>query len=240
MEVKNKLLNYKNTYIYQNTDWFMFSLDSVLLANFVNIKKNDKIIVDFATGNAPVAMLLSFRTNAIIYGIELQEEIYKLGEKSIKENKMDNQIILYNMNIKDVDNKFNDESVDIVVCNPPFFKTESVKHLNDIDIKTVARHEVKFDLDMLFKSVKYILKNKGVFAMVHRPERLVEIIVKMKKYNLEPKRIQFCYPKKGKNANIILIEGIKNGNSGIKVLNPIIVHDENGDYNSEIKKMFGE
>ena len=240
MEVKNKLLNYKNTYIYQNTDWFMFSLDSVLLANFVNIKKNDKIIVDFATGNAPVAMLLSFRTNAIIYGIELQEEIYKLGEKSIKENKMDNQIILYNMNIKDVDNKFNDESVDIVVCNPPFFKTESVKHLNDIDIKTVARHEVKFDLDMLFKSVKYILKNKGVFAMVHRPERLVEIIVKMKKYNLEPKRIQFCYPKKRKNANIILIEGIKNGNSGIKVLNPIIVHDENGDYNSEIKKMFGE
>ena len=240
MEVKNKLLNYKNTYIYQNTDWFMFSLESVLLANFVNIKKNDQIIVDFATGNAPVAMLLSFRTNAIIYGIELQEEIYKLGEKSIKENKMDNQIILYNMNIKDVDNKFNDESVDIVVCNPPFFKTESVKHLNDIDIKTVARHEVKFDLDMLFKSVKYILKNKGVFAMVHRPERLVEIIVKMKKYNLEPKRIQFCYPKKGKNANIILIEGIKNGNSGIKVLNPIIVHDENGDYNSEIKKMFGE
>lgn len=240
MEVKNNLLNYKDTYIFQNTDWFMFSLDSVLLANFVNLRKKDKIIVDLAAGNAPIAMLLTFRTNANIYGVELQEDIYKLGVKSIEENKMDKQITLYNMDIKNIHDKFNDESVDVVVCNPPFFKTDSINHLNDDDIKTIARHEVKFNLDMMLKSVKYILKNKGTFAMVHRPDRLPEIIEKMRKYNIEPKRMQFCYPKDGKNANIVLIEGIKNGNPGLKVLNGIIVHDSNGEYNQEIKNMFGE
>lgn len=240
MEVRNNLLNYKNKYIYQNTDWFMFSLDSVLLANFVNVKISDKVIFDLATGNAPIAMLLSFRTNAHIHGIELQKEIYKLGLKSIKENKMDKQITLYNMDIDEITNKFLSESVDIVVCNPPFFKTNSVKHLNDIDIKTIARHEVKFNLDILFKNVRFILKNKGTFAMVHRPDRLVEIISKMKEYGLEPKKLQFCYPKKGKDANIVLIEAIKNGNSGLKILPGIIIHDENGHYSSEVKKYFGE
>lgn len=240
MEVKNNLLNFSNTYIYQNTDWFMFSLDSVLLANFVSLKSNDKYIIDMATGNASVAMLLSFRTDAKIYGIELQKDVYELGVKSIKLNKMEEQISLYNLNIKDIESKFSDESVDVVVCNPPYFKTDSVKHLNDDDVKTIARHEVKFSLDMLFKSVKFVLKNKGTFAMVHRPERLVEIIDKMKKYNIEPKRIQFCYPKEGRNANIVLIEGIKNGNSGLKVLKPIIAHDDNGEYSLEIKRMFGE
>ena len=240
MEVKNNLLNFKDKYIYQNTDWFMFSLDSVLLANFVSIKKDDKVIVDLATGNAPIAMLLSFRTNAKIYGVELQKEIFELGKKSVKENKMDLQISLINADIDNISSVFKSESVDVIVCNPPYFKTDSVNHLNNIDIKTIARHEVKFCLDMLFKNVRLILKNKGVCAIVHRPDRLIEIITKMKEYGIEPKRLQFCYPKNGKNANIVLIEGIKNGNSGIKVLPPIIAHNDSGEYTDEIKKYFGE
>lgn len=240
MEVRNNLLNFKDKYIYQNTDWFMFSIDSVLLANFISIKKDENIVFDLATGNAPIAMLLSFRTNAMIYGIELQKEIYDLGVKSVIDNKMDKQIKLYNMNIDDICNNFSSESADVVVCNPPFFKTNSVKHLNDVDIKTIARHEVMFSLDILFKNVRFILKNKGIFAMVHRPERLVEILEMMKSYGLEPKRIQFCYPKEGKNANIVLIEAVKNGNSGLKVLEPVIVHDKNGEYTERIRKMFGE
>lgn len=239
MEVKNNLLNFKDNYIFQNTDWFMFSLDSVLLANFVKINKKDNVIVDLACGNAPVAMLLSFRTDARIYGVELQKEIYNLGVKSININKMNDRITLYNMDIKDISNKFSDESVDVVVCNPPYFKTTSFEHLNNDDLKTIARHEVMFNLDMLFKSVRYILKNKGVFAIVHRPERLVEIISKMLEFGIEPKRIQFCYPKEGKNANSVLIEGIKNGNPGLKVLSPIIAHNEDGSYSDQIRSMFG-
>ena len=100
MEVKNRLLNFKNAYIYQNDDWFKFSLDSVLLANFVTINLRTKKILDLATGNAPIPMLLTYRTKAEVYGVELQEEIYNLGQKSIVENDMLNQIHLLNIDVK--------------------------------------------------------------------------------------------------------------------------------------------
>ena len=135
MEVKNRLLNFKNVYIYQNDDWFKFSLDSVLLANFVTINFRTKKILDLATGNAPIPMLLTYRTNAQIYGIELQKEIYKLGLKSIKENDMLEQIQLMNIDVKNVSKYFKFEQFDVVTCNPPYFKTKNKELLNDNHIK---------------------------------------------------------------------------------------------------------
>lgn len=240
MLVKNSLLNYKDKIIYQNNDWFMFSIDSVLLANFVTINLSDKVIMDLATGNAPIAMLLTYKTKAKIYGVELQKEVYNLAVKSVKENNFDEQIELLNMDVKDIVNIFESDSIDVITCNPPFFKTISDKHLNDCDIKAIARHEIHLNLDSLFSVVRKILKNKGTFAMVHIPDRLVEIIDKMREYGLEPKRIQFVYPKEQKESNILLIEGVKNGKPGIKILPPLIVHNEDNSYTDIVKKMFGE
>ena len=97
MIVKNNLLNFKDAYIYQDTDYFKFSLDSLLLANFVTINLRDKNILDIATGNAPIPMLLSYRTKANIYGVEIQKSVFDLGVKSIIENKMDKQITIINL-----------------------------------------------------------------------------------------------------------------------------------------------
>lgn len=240
MEVKNRLLNFKNVYIYQNDDWFKFSLDSVLLANFVTINFRTKKILDLATGNAPIPMLLTYRTNAQIYGIELQKEIHELGLKSIKENDMLEQIHLMNIDVKNVSKYFKFEQFDVVTCNPPYFKTKNKELLNDNHIKSIARHEICLDLDKVCNIASNNLKNKGVFAIVHRPERLLEILDTMRKYKIEPKKIQFVYPKIEKEANIVLIEGMKNGNSGVKLLKPIIVYDENNNYSDDIKKMFEE
>lgn len=240
MEVKNRLLNFKNAYIYQNDDWFKFSLDSVLLANFVTINLRTKKILDLATGNAPIPMLLTYRTKAEVYGVELQEEIYNLGQKSIVENDMLNQIHLLNIDVKNTNEYLGFEKFDVVTCNPPYFKTNNEKLLNDDNIKAIARHEIFLSLDDVCMIASNSLKNKGIFALVHRPERLLEILDTMRKYNIEPKKIQFVYPKIEKEANIVLIEGIKNGNSGLKLLNPIVVYDENNNYNISIKKMFEE
>ena len=106
MRVKNRLLNYKDKYIYQDDDGFLFSLDSVLLANFVTIKLTDKKIIDLCCGNAPIPMLLSFRTKARIFGVEEQEDIYHLGIDSIKENQMDNQIQLIYGDVTKLKEKF--------------------------------------------------------------------------------------------------------------------------------------
>ena len=239
MKVKNRLLNFSDNVIYQDDDYFAFSLDSVLLANFVTIKLSDKKIVDFCTGNAPIPMLMSFRTKARIFGVELQKEVFSLGNDSVIENSMDSQIKLINDDVKNVVNIFESESVDVVTCNPPYFKYKEDSLVNENEIKTIARHEVRLNLEDVIVSAKYILKNGGTFAMVHRPDRMIEIINLMQKYCIEPKKIRLIYPKVGKEANILLIEGIKNGNSGLKVLSPLYTHNEDGSYVDEIRNMFG-
>ena len=239
MKVKNRLLNFSDNIIYQDDDYFTFSLDSVLLANFVTIKLSDKKIVDFCSGNAPIPMLMSFRTNARIFGIELQKEIFSMGYDSVIENKMDNQITLINDDVKNISSLFDSESVDIVTCNPPYFKYNDSSLINDNDIKSIARHEVSLKLEDVLLSAKYVLKNGGTFSMVHRPDRLIEIITLMKKYNIEPKKMRLVYPKIDREANILLIEGVKNGKSGLKILSPLYIHNDDGSYVDEVRKMFG-
>ena len=239
MKVRNRLLNFSDKIIYQNDDYFAFSLDSVLLANFVTIKLSDKKIIDFCTGNAPIPMLMSFRTKARIFGVELQKEIFDMGVDSIVENKMDDQIELINLDVKNIDSVIDAESMDIVTCNPPYFKYKDDSLVNENDVKSIARHEVMLNLEDVLKSARYVLKNGGTFAMVHRPERMIEIINLMQKYNIEPKKIRLVYPKMDKDANILLIEGIKNGKTGLKVMSPLFTHNEDGSYVDEIRKMFG-
>lgn len=239
MRVKNRLLNFSDNIIYQDDEYFRFSLDSVLLANFVTIKLSDKKIIDFCCGNAPIPMLMSFRTKARIFGVELQKEIFSMGYDSIKDNGMDKQIELINDDVKNINNLFEAESMDVVTCNPPYFKYQDDSLVNTNDIKTIARHEVKLNLEDVIIASKYILKNGGTFAMVHRPDRMIEIINLMQKYGIEPKRMRLVYPKIGREANILLIEGIKNGKTGLKVLSPLYIHDEDGSYVDKIKEMFG-
>ena len=239
MKVKNRLLNFDNMIIYQDNDYFLFSLDSVLLANFVTIRLTDKKIIDLCSGNGPIPMLLSFRTKARIFGVELQKYIYDMGFDSIKENRLDEQIEFINDDVKKLDKVYDAETFDVVTCNPPYFKYQDTSLINENEGKSIARHEVLINLEEIINISSYLLKNSGTFAMVHRPERLIEIINLFQKYNLEPKKIQLVYPKEGKDAIILLIEGIKNGKGGLKVLEPLIVHDNNGKYIPKIRKMFG-
>ena len=239
MKVRNRLLNFGDLIIYQDNDCFLFSLDSVLLANFVTLKLTDKRIIDLCSGNAPVPMLMSFRTTAEIFGVEIQKYIYDMGVDSVNENGLGDQIKLINNDVKQIDKIFENESFDVVTCNPPYFKYQKDSLININDGKAIARHEVCVKLEDIVSTAKYLLKNGGTFCMVHRPDRLIEIINLMQKYGIEPKKIRLVYPKVEKSANILLIEGIKNGKSGLKVERPLIVHDKYGNYVDEIKEMFG-
>lgn len=238
MEVINYLLGYKDLKIYQNTEMFNFSLDSVLLPNFVTINKNVKKILDIGTGNAVIPLVLSTLTSAQITGIEIQKDVSILAKKSVDINNKNNQINIINDDIKNYYNLCNSDTYDIITCNPPFFKVNKESKLNKNDYKTIARHEITLNLDDLMKISSKLLKNNGVIGIVHRPDRMIDIIEAMRKYNIEPKKIQFVYPKKGMDANILLIEGRKNGKSGLKILNPIYSHEENGEYTEEIKQYF--
>ena len=227
MKVKNRLLNYENMFIYQNSEYFTFSLDSVLLANFVTINYKDKKIIDFATGNAPIAMLLNKRCNKHIVGIELQTEVYKLAVESVNDN------------IKNISSYYDLGSIDVIVCNPPYFRCNDYSLKNSNEVKAIARHEIKISLEEIIFEASKMLKNGGHIALVHVSNRFSEVVDLMKKYNIEPLVVRFVYPKSNKNSNVFLIEGYKNGKTGMKILPPLIVYNDSNQYCEEIRLMFG-
>lgn len=234
----NYLLGYENLKIYQNDEMFRFSIDSVLLPNFVTLRKNTKKILDIGTGNAVVPLILTNLTNATIDGVEIQKEVYNLGVDSVKYNSLEDKIHLYNIDVNEFYKHLQSDCYDIITCNPPFFKVNEQSIMNLSDYKKIARHEITLNLDDVFHVAKKLLKNNGNIAIVHRTERLVDIIETMKKYNIEPKKIQYVYSNLNSVSNILLIEGVKNGKPGVKVLNPLYIYDENGHYTTQILNYF--
>ncbi len=235
--VCNELLGRPLLKIYQDTDAFNFSIDSMLLANFATITKKVNNICDLCTGNAPIPLYLTLRSKAKIVGVEVQKNSYDLAIKSIEENKLGNQIEVFNDNLINISNKIGKSKFDLVTCNPPFFKIGD-HNINPNDKKAIARHEILATLDDIVKEASILLNSKGTFSMVHRPTRLIEIIDTFRKYKIEPKRLQFIYPKENAECNHILIEGVKDGAPGLKVLNPIYVYQNDGKWTKEILKIY--
>lgn len=237
-EVINDLLGYDGLKIIQNTKMFNFSLDSTLLANFLTINKKINKIVDLGTGNAPIPLFLSLRTNVPIVGVEIQEEVFDMAKRNVLLNDLESQISLYNEDLKGVNKIIGNHKFDAVTCNPPFFKVNRDSNINKNDYLTIARHEVKVTLEEVIIEANKLLKNGGYFAMVHRPDRLVDIFSLMRKNKIEPKRLRMVHPSRGKEANTVLIEGRKTTEGGLKVLPPLYVHDEDHTYSEEVRRMF--
>ena len=239
-KVINDLVYFDNLKIVQNKKYFNFSLDSILLPNFVELTPNVKKIIDFCTGNAPVPLVLSTMTDSNIIGIEVQKEIYDLALESVKINNLENRIKIINDDVNNLFNLYETDSFDLITCNPPYFKYSEESLVNEENIKTIARHEKLLKLEDIFRVARKLLKNGASICMVHRTDRLIEIINEMQKNNIEPKRIRFIYPKCDSKSNLVLIEGKKNGKTGLKLLSPLIVHNEDGSYTDEVLKMFGK
>lgn len=238
MKKLNYLLGYEDLKIFQDDTMFRFSLDSILLPNFITLNKGTKKILDIGTGNAPIPLILSTKTKAHIIGVEIQKEVYELGAETVEYNHLENQITLVNEDIKEYYKNVETDTFDYITCNPPYFRVKENSHINDSPYKVIARHESTLMLEDIMKVSKKLLKNNGMLGIVNRPERFVEIVQMMKKYNIEPKRVQFVYPKKDMEANILLIEGRKNGKPGLKILPPLYSHEENGEYTKQIRKYF--
>lgn len=218
----NDLLNY-DLKIYQDSKAFKFSIDSVLLAEFVKINYRCKNIIDLCTGNAPIPMILSTKFSKNIYGVEIQKEIYELGKKSIDYNNIKN-INLINDDVKNVVNCF-DFKFDIVVCNPPYFKVNDKTKVNDYSVKAIARHELFITLEDIIKIASKIILDSGSLYLVHRCDRFVEIIDLLKKYNFGLRKLQFVYDNKNSDSCFLLIEAKYKCKSDLKVLKPLYINE---------------
>jgi len=217
----NDLLNY-DLKIFQDSYAFKFSIDSVLLAEFVNVNYRCKNIIDLCTGNAPIPMILSTKFDKNIIGVELQSEIYELGKRSVNYNNIKN-INLINADVKDILNKFA-YKFDIITCNPPYFKVHEKTKVNEYNIKAIARHEIYVTLEDIIRISSEIITDSGSLYLVHRCDRLVELIDLLKKYNFGLRKLQFVYDNEKSDSCFLLVEAKYKCKSDLKVLNPLYIN----------------
>jgi tRNA1(Val) A37 N6-methylase TrmN6 len=227
--------------IIQSPTVFAFSLDAVLLSKFVYVPIQKGNIIDLCSGNGVIPLFLSTRTKGNITGVEIQERLFDMATRSIHYNQLSDRITMIHGDIKEAAQTLGYGKFDVVTCNPPYFLTPSQEEVNENEHLAIARHEILCTLEDAIKASSQLVKIGGKVAFVHRPGRLMDILSLMRKYKLEPKRIQFVYPKQGKEANTLLIEAIKNGNPDLKILPPLFVYNEDNEYTSELKKiLYGE
>ena len=237
-------LEIKGMKIIQNKNGFCFGIDSVLLSDFAKEIKNGAKCVDLGTGTGILGILLCAKTNlSQIIGIEIQEEVAEMANRSIILNNLENKFKIININLKEIkNNKINyleKNSFDYIITNPPYKKLNTGK-INENEKKLISRHEITANLDDFIEVANYLLKDKGTIFMVHRPERLADIIEKMRKEKIEPKEIKFVYPKVNEEPNLILIKGVKNAKPFLKINKPLYIYHEDGSYTDEILKIYNK
>lgn len=229
-------LQLNNLKIIQNPEGFCFSIDAVLLGNFVTLKKNAKV-VDLGTGTGIIPILLAGKSKTShITGVEIQSEVADMAKRSIKLNKLEDRIEILNIDLKNIEEYLDINKYDVVTSNPPYMYPDG--NINIENKKAISRHEVKCNLEDVIKTASRLLKHNGKFFMVHRPIRLVDIMVCLRKYKLEPKKLRFVHPTYNKKPNLILVECVKCAKPELKILDPLYVYKENGKYTDEIHDIY--
>ena len=231
-------LELKGLKIIQNPEWFCFGIDAVLLSSFSKVKKRERV-VDLGTGTGIIPLLLhgKYEPKEII-GVEIQEEVAEMAERSIRLNGLEDRIRIHRGDIKDCFKDIGVNSFDVVVTNPPY-KKGSTGIINPHDKKAVSRHEILINLDEIIFTASRLLKGGGRLYMIHRPERLKDIILGLDKNKFSPKRMRFIHPKINKRPSMVMIEAVKAGGDFLLVEEPLYVYNEDGRYTDEINRIYG-
>jgi len=229
-----------NLHLIQNPEWFCFGVDAVLLADFA--AKTVKIhadVLDLCSGNGIIPLLLTEKTNAdFITGLEIQEPVAEMADRSVRWNELQDKVKIQCGDLKDAEEIFGKETFDNITCNPPY-KENNGGLKNASDTVTIARHEIFCTLEDIISVSARCLKPYGKLCLIHRPERLADIICLMRAARLEPKRLRFVHPSPSKTATMILIEGAKFGKPKLFLEPPLYVYNEKGEYSDEINSIYG-
>lgn len=224
--------------IIQDTNRFCFGMDAVLLSGFARVKDGARVL-DLGTGTGIIPILLAAKTGAAhLTGLEIQVDSADMASRSVCMNGLEDRIAIVTGDIKEAGSLFDAASFDVITCNPPYM-TSRHGLVNSKDAKAIARHEILCTLEDVIAQTAKLLRPGGNFYMVHRPFRLAEIIVLLREYKLEPKRMQLVYPFVDKEPNMVLIEANRGGRPRMTVEKPLIVYKEPGVYMPEIYDIYG-
>ena len=239
-------LQCKGLKIIQNKKGFCFGMDAVLLANYCDLKKNSKV-VDLGTGTGIIPVLLCGKKDVSkVIGIEIQEEVAEMAVRSVEMNNLDSKINIMNIDLNNAEDYLEINSFDAVVTNPPY-KLLNSGIINHNDKKAISRHEVKCTLEDVVKELSFtegdgsssrLLKHHGRLFMIHRPQRLVDIMCLLRQYKLEPKHIRLVHPIVGEKPNMVLIKAVKAASRELRFDKPLYVYNDDRSYTDEIYKIY--
>ncbi len=231
-------LEIKGYKIIQSKEKFCFGIDAVLLSDFSNVRKGEKVL-DLGCGNGIIPILLEAKTKGEHFsGLEIQKEVADMARRSVAYNNLEDKINIVLGDIKKASEIFGKNSFDVITSNPPYM--EDTHGLKNPELpKAIARHELHCSFEDIAREAAYLLKPGGRFYLVHRPRRLVELITTLKNKKIEPKKIRMVHPSIEKEANMVLIEAVRGGKPMMKVEKPLIVYKEKGKYTDEIYEIYG-
>ncbi len=229
---------HRNGYhIIQDPKRFCFGIDAVLLASFAQVKKGEKAL-DLGTGTGIVPILLEARTKGEHFtGLEIQAESAEMAARSVALNELEEKVSIVEGDIKEAGSLFAPSSFDVVTSNPPYMN-DGGGLVNPFEAKAIARHEILCSLEDVVAAAARLLRTNGRFYMIHRPQRLTDIMVLMRQYKLEPKRIRFIHPYVDKAPTMVLIEGVRDGKPQVNVSAPLVIYQAVNEYTEEIKEIY--
>lgn len=223
--------------IIQHEKEFCFSMDAVLISHFPRFKKNFKVL-DLGTGTGVIPLLIADEVKKIC-AIEINSQMAEIAQRNVELNNLQEKIMVVAGDYRKHRDLFNAESFDLVIANPPYVPIKNGE-ANKFQGVASARHEFTATLEDVVKAARYVLKFHGAFCMIHLASRLCEIIDALHRNQFEMKRLRMIQPKTGRDANLIMLEAIVGGKSGnLKIMPPLVVHNEDNSYTEEIKKIYG-
>lgn len=225
-----------NLRIIQSSEVFSFSMDAVLLAHFCSVPARGRIL-DLCTGNGVIPLLVSTRTKVEIWGVEIQERLAGMALRNVQLNGLEQRLRMVHGDLRAAHEQLGYGSFDLVTVNPPYLPVVNGEQ-NVNPYLAAARHEIHCTLEEVIAAAAKLTKAGGKMAMVHRPARLVDILKLLREHKLEPKRIRFVHPRMESEANMVLVEAIKDGKTEVRLLPPLIVYREDGTYSEELQRIY--
>lgn len=233
-------LEYNGLKIIQTDDGFKFGTDAVLLADFARKHVDKCTVLDIGTGTGIISILLAGKTrlNKII-GLDVQEQVCDMAKRSVALNDLQDKVEIVCADVKNIESIVEKHTVDVIVANPPYQKSNT-GITGENEAETISRHEVLCTFDDIAKAAKYALRPKGEMYIIHRPERLVDIMCSLRDNGIEPKEIKFVEPHLGEKPNLVMIKAVKDGSPFLKILDTLVMYNADGGYTDEVLKIYGK
>ncbi|HVO67971.1 MAG TPA: tRNA1(Val) (adenine(37)-N6)-methyltransferase [Syntrophales bacterium] len=225
--------------IFQKKKGYRFSVDALLLAHFISLKKGDAII-DLGTGSGVIAIILAQRKECgKVVGVDIQEELVDMAKRSVQLNKLHEKVVICRGDVRNIETLVASKSFNVAVFNPPYRKLKSGR-INPSDQKSIARHEIRATLRDFLKAAEYVLKKSGRTYIIYPAARMVELLSSMRISGIEPKRMRIVHSHDASRGEFILVEGIKSGREELEVMPPLFIYSEGSKYTEAMTRIFRE